>query len=188
MAVINDSTYAPFEDKMKKAINHLLDNFNTIRAGRANPKLLDRINVEYYGSPTPINQLANIQVPEARLMTVTPFDPSILKEIERALQSSDLGINPMNDGKILRLSFPPLTEERRKDLTKLVAKYGEEAKIVVRNVRREAIDYFKKLEKNKEISEDSLRDCEDRVQKLTDKYIKEIDKQVSEKDVELLSV
>ena len=188
MIEITKETYAPYEDKMTKVISHLKEDFNTIRAGRANPKVLDKIFVEYYGTMTPVNQIANIQVPEARLMTITPFDPSVLKGIEKAIQMSDLGINPMNDGKIIRLSFPSLTEERRKELTKTVAKHGEEAKIAVRNIRRDAIDHLKSLEKKKEISEDTLKDSEGEIQKLTDKYIAEIDKLVSEKDKELLAV
>jgi ribosome recycling factor len=185
---ITKATFDPYESKMKKVIIHLKENFNTIRAGRANPRVLDQIAVEYYGTTTPVNQIANIQVPEARLMTITPYDPSILQSIEKAIQVSDIGINPINDGKILRLAFPSLTEERRKELTKTVAKHGEEAKIAVRNIRREALDYLKGLEKNKEISQDILRDSEDRVQELTDKYVSEIDKLIEEKDKELLVV
>lgn len=188
MTEITNATFAPFEDKMTKVISHLKEDFNTIRAGRANPKVLDKIAVEYYGTMTPINQIANVQVPEARLMTITPFDPSVLKGIEKAIQISDLGINPMNDGKIIRLSFPALTEDRRKDLTKTVAKHGEEAKIAVRNIRRDALDYLKSLEKKKEISEDIFKDSENTVQKLTDKYISDIDKLIAEKDKELLVV
>ncbi len=185
---MNDSSYKPFEDKMSKAIENLKNNFNTIRAGRANPRVLDRITVDYYGTPTPINQIANIQVADARLITVSPYDPSVLKDLERAIQASDLGINPMNDGKIIRLAFPPLTEDRRKELTRTVSKYGEESKIAVRNVRREAIDHFKNLEKQKEISEDELKDHETGVQKLTDRFVENVDKLVEEKSAELLEV
>ncbi len=188
MTEITSATFEPYEDKMKKVISHLKEDFNTIRAGRANPKVLDKIAVEYYGTMTPINQIANIQVPEARLMTITPFDPTVLKGIEKAIQMSDLGINPMNDGRIIRLSFPALTEERRKELTKTVAKHGEEAKIAVRNIRRDAIDFLKSIEKKKEISEDTLKDSENEVQKLTNKYIAEIDNLIAEKDKELLVV
>lgn len=185
---ITKESYAAYEKKMKSTIHVLNDELNTIRAGRANPKVLEKITVEYYGVPTPLNQIANIQVPEARLMTIAPYDPTILKEIEKSIMVSDLGINPQNDGKIIRLSFPSLTEERRKELTKEVNKYGEEAKVAIRNVRREAIDYFKSLQKKKEISEDMLLDAEDEVQKLTDKYTGEIDKIILEKDKELMAV
>lgn len=188
MITITKDSFKEYESKMSKAIAHLKDNFNTIRAGRANPRVLDQISVEYYGAVTPINQIANIQVPEARLITISPYDASILKEIEKAIQMSDLGINPMNDGKIIRLSFPALTEDRRKELTKVVAKYGEETKIAIRNVRREALDYLKGLEKDKEISLDVLKDSEIIVQELTDKYVKQVDKLIEEKDKELLAV
>jgi len=188
MFEIKKETYAEYEHKMKKSINILNEDLNTIRAGRANPKVLDKITVEYYGVPTPMNQLANIQVPEARLITIAPFDPSILRDIERSILMSELGINPQNDGKIIRLSFPALTEERRKELTKVVNKHGEEAKVALRNIRREAIDRFKDLQKKKEISEDMLADANDEIQKLTDKYSAEIDKIVAEKDKELMAV
>lgn len=188
MVEITKETYAPYEDRMIKTINVLREDFNTIRAGRANPKVLDKIAVDYYGAPTPINQLANIQVPEPRMITITPYDASIMKGIEKALLMSDLGINPNNDGKIIRLVFPALTEERRKDLTKTVAKHGEEAKIAIRTVRREAIDRFKDMQKKRDISEDTLADTEVAVQKLTDKYITEIDRLIAEKDKELFTV
>lgn len=188
MVEITKETYAPYEDRMIKTINVLREDFNTIRAGRANPKVLDKIAVDYYGAPTPINQLANIQVPEPRMITITPYDSSILKGIEKAILTSDLGINPNNDGKIIRLVFPALTEERRKDLTKTVAKHGEEAKIAIRNIRREAIDRFKDMQKKRDISEDMLADTEVTVQKLTDKYIAEIDRIIAEKDKELFTV
>jgi len=188
MFEIKKDTYAAYEHKMKKTIHVLNEDLNTIRAGRANPKVLDKITVEYYGVPTLMNQLANIQVPEARLITITPFDPSILRDIERSILMSDLGINPQNDGKIIRLSFPALTEDRRKELTKVVNKHGEDAKVAIRNIRREALDKFKDLQKKKEISEDMLADANDEIQKLTDKYIAEIDKIITDKDKELMAV
>lgn len=188
MIEITKETYTPYENRMIKTINVLREDFNTIRAGRANPKVLDKIAVDYYGAPTPINQLANIQVPEPRMITITPYDASILKAIEKSLLTSDLGINPNNDGKIIRLSFPALTEERRKDLTKTVAKHGEEAKVAIRNIRREAIDRFKDMHKKKEISEDMLAVTEEAIQKLTDRFIAEIDRIIAEKDKELFTV
>jgi ribosome recycling factor len=188
MAEITKETYVPYEEKMMKVIHHLKEDFNTIRAGRANARVLDKIAVEYYGTMTPVNQLANIQVPEARMITITPFDPSILKAIEKAIQTSELGINPSNDGKIIRLVFPALTEDRRKELTNTVAKHGEEAKVAVRTIRRDAIDKFKAMEKKKEISVDMLLDAEDTIQKITDRYIGDIDKLIADKDKELLAV
>lgn len=188
MIEITKDSYVPYENRMIKTVALLKEDFNTIRAGRANPKVLDKIGIDYYGTHTPINQLANIQVPEPRMITITPFDPSVLKQIEKAIQTSELGINPNNDGKIIRLVFPALTEERRKELTKTVAKHGEEAKISVRNIRREALDKFKDLQKKKEISEDTMSEVEAAIQKLTDKYILEIDKNIAEKDRDLLNV
>ena len=188
MIEITRDVYIPYETRMTKTLNILKEDFNTIRAGRANPKVLDKIAIDYYGSQTPINQLANIQVPEPRMITITPFDPSALKNIEKAIQVSDLGINPNNDGKTIRLVFPSLTEDRRKELTKTVAKHGEEAKISIRAVRREAMEKFKDMQKKKEISEDTLVEVEDSVQKLTDRFISEIDKTVSDKDKDLLAV
>lgn len=188
MIEITKETFLSYENRMTKTLQILREDFNTIRAGRANPKVLDKIAIDYYGTSTPINQLANIQVPEPRMITITPFDPSVLKSIEKAIQVSELGINPTNDGKIIRLIFPTLTEERRKELTKTVAKHGEEAKIAIRNVRREAIDKFKDLHKKKEISEDVLADVEVTIQKITDKYIAETDKMIAEKDKDLLAV
>ncbi|MHB8964117.1 MAG: ribosome recycling factor [Saccharofermentanales bacterium] len=188
MIEITKELFIPYEEKMVKIISHLKEDFNTIRAGRANARVLDKIGVEYYGTMTPVNQLANIQVPEARMITITPFDPSILKAIEKAIQTSDLGINPNSDGKIIRLVFPSLTEDRRKELTRTVAKHGEEAKVSVRTVRRDAIEKFKGMEKKKEISVDMLADAEDQIQKITDIRINEIDKLIAEKDKELLAV
>ncbi|MHB1452431.1 MAG: ribosome recycling factor [Saccharofermentanales bacterium] len=188
MTEITNETFIPYEEKMLRIIGHLKEDFNTIRAGRANARVLDKIRVEYYGTMTPVNQLANIQVPEARMITITPFDPSILKAIEKAIQTSDLGINPNSDGKIIRLVFPSLTEDRRKELTKTVAKHGEEAKVSVRTIRRDAIERFKAMEKKKEISADMLADAEDRIQKITDIHISDIDRLIAEKDKELLAV
>lgn len=188
MTEITEESFQPFETRMDKVISHLKEDFNTIRAGRANPRVLDKLSIEYYGTPTPVTQLANVQVPEARMITITPFDPTTLKAIEKAIQISELGINPMNDGKIIRLVFPPLTEERRKELTKTVAKHGEEAKVAIRSIRREALEKFKGMEKKKEISADMLADAEDRIQQFTDVYIANVDKLIAEKDKELLAV
>lgn len=185
---ITDQSYQPFEEKMKMTIKVLEDTFNGIRAGRANPRLLDTISVPYYGVDTPLQQVANIQVPEARLITITPWESKTLKDIERAIQASDLGINPINDGKMIRLVFPQLTEERRKDLVREVSRLGEESKVAVRNIRREAIDLFKGYEKKKEISEDERFEAEDKVQKLTDRYIEQVDKTVERKNKELMEV
>lgn len=180
--------YKAIEIKMKKTISVLKEELAGLRAGRANPVLLDKINVDYYGVPTPISQLGSISVPEARMIVIQPWDAKILKEIEKAIQKSDLGINPNNDGKVIRLVFPVLTEERRKELTKTVRKYGEEAKIAIRAIRREAIDKFKVQEKNSEITEDDLKKREKDVQNYTDKYIGEIDKIVEAKEKEIMEV
>jgi len=176
------------ETRMEKCLDSLDRDFQTIRAGRANPKILNNITVEYYGTPTPLNQLASISVPEARLLTIQPFDPSILKEIEKAINVSDIGINPQNDGKIIRLSFPQLTEEHRKQLVKDVSKRGEEAKVAIRNVRRDAMDDIKKLKKNSEITEDDQKDGEKKLQDITDKYIKQVDVMAKKKEEEVLSI
>jgi ribosome recycling factor len=176
------------EESMKKSIRFLKEELATIRAGKANPKLVDKIQVNYYGTMTPINQLANISVPEPRMLIIQPWDANALKEIERAIQTSDLGINPTNDGKMIRLVIPVLTEERRKDLLKLVKKEIENCKIAVRNIRRETNDEIKKLEKQSEISKDDLKRAEDEMQKLTDKYISMIDDIYKDKEVEILEV
>jgi len=178
----------PFEDKMKKTLSVLKDEFVGIRAGRANPAILDKVLVDYYGVPTPVTQLGNVSVSEGRIIVIQPWDMSILKEIEKAIQKSDLGINPNNDGKVIRLIFPPLTEERRKELTKIVKKYGEEAKVAIRSIRRDAIEHFKNQKKNSFITEDDLKDAEKDIQNLTDKYIQEIDKTVDNKEKEILEV
>lgn len=177
-----------YEDKMDKTVHALEEDFNTIRAGRANPHVLDKITVDYYGQATPLQQVGNISVPESRLIQIQPWDASIVKEIEKAILASDLGITPQNDGKVIRLVFPDLTEERRKALAKEVKKKGEDSKVAIRNIRRDAIDHFKKLEKNSEITEDDLKDIEDEVQKLTDTYIKNIDEHVEDKTKDILTV
>ena len=178
----------PYEDKMKKTLANLEGELVTIRAGRANPNVLNKITVDYYGSPTPIQQVANVSVPEARMIQIQPWEKSLLKAIEKAIQTSDLGINPNNDGSCIRLIFPELTEDRRKELAKDVKKKGENAKVAVRNIRRDANDTFKKMEKNDEISEDDLKDAEEKIQKITDKAIEKIDKAVENKTKEVLTV
>lgn len=177
-----------FEDKMKKTVGSFENDLNSIRAGRANPHVLDKLTVNYYGVPTPIQQVGNISVPEARVIQIQPWETSLLKEIEKAIQTSDLGINPTNDGKVVRLVFPELTEERRKELTKEVKKKGEESKVAIRNIRRDAVDTFKKSQKSSEITEDDLKELEEKIQKLTDKYIAEVEKVIEKKDKEILSV
>lgn len=176
-----------YDEKMTKTYNNLLSEFGSIRAGRANPHVLDRIMVDYYGSPTPIQQVGNVNVPEPRMIQIQPWESSLLKAIEKAIMTSDLGINPTNDGKVIRLVFPELTEERRKDLAKEVKKKGEAAKVAVRNIRRDANDAFKKL-KGSDVSEDTIKELEEQVQKLTDKYIKEVDKAIDEKSKEIMTV
>lgn len=179
---------AKFQEKMEKTMDSLANEFNTIRAGRANPHVLDRIMVDYYGSPTPVAQVGNISVPEARILQIQPWDTTVLKAIEKAIHESDLGLNPSNDGKIIRLVFPELTEERRKELTKETKKKGENAKVAVRNIRREALDTFKKMQKNNEITEDEYTSMETDVQKLTDKFVEEVDRHIEVKNKEILSV
>ena len=179
---------AVYEEKMKKTLAALDSEFATIRVGRANPKVLDKITVDYYGTPTPINQIGNITVPEARLIEIKPWESSLLKAIEKAINTSELGINPSNDGKVIRLSFPQLTEEHRKNLQKDISKRGEEAKVAIRNVRRDANESLKAAEKNKEISEDENKNAQDDIQKLTDKYIAELDKVLDNKEKEIMEV
>ena len=183
-----NETIKPYETKMQKSLDALEREYTTIRAGRANPHVLDRITVEYYGTPTPLQQVGNVTVPEPRMIQIQPWDASLIKEICKAIQTSDLGINPNTDGKVIRLVFPELTEERRKDLVKEVKKKGEGAKVAVRNIRRDANDAFKKLGKGKEVSEDEVKELEENVQKLTDKYIKDIDKAIEEKSKEIMTV
>ena len=175
------SEYQEFENKMKKTCDALESQFATIRAGRANSAVLDQITVDYYGVPTPINQVASIATPDARSLLIQPWDGSILKGIEKAIMTSDLGIHPQNDGRMIRLVFPPLTEERRLDLVRQTKKYGEEAKVAIRNIRRDAIEKFKKMQKSSEITEDDYKNTEKDIQKLTDDFIKEIDKIMSKK-------
>ena len=177
-----------YEEKMEKSINAMMDEFASIRAGRANPHVLDKIKVDYYGTPTPIQQVGNISVPEARMIVIQPWEKSMIKAIEKAIQASDLGINPSNDGSVNRLVFPELTEDRRKELAKDVKKKGEAAKVAVRNIRRDANEAFKKQEKNNEISEDDLKDATEQIQKITDKAIEKIDKAVENKTKEILTV
>ena len=174
--------------RMDKALEHLSEEFGAVRAGRANAKVLDRITVEYYGSETPLNGVATISSPDARTLVIQPWDTSLLKEIQKSIQASDLGINPQNDGKVIRLVFPQLTEERRKELTKQVKKYAEEAKVAMRNIRRDGMDYVKKLKKNSEITEDDLKSAEKDIQNLTDKYCKKVDEKVKEKEAEIMEI
>lgn len=176
-----------YEDKMDKTLELLLDEFASIRAGRANPHVLDKIKVDYYGTPTPIQQVGNITVPEARILQIAPWEKSLIKDIEKAIMMSDVGITPSNDGSLIRLVFPELTEERRKELVKDIKKRGEENKVAIRNTRRDGNDALKKLAKS-EVSEDEIKDMEEQLQKLTDKFIKEIDKLVEEKSKEILTV
>jgi len=177
-----------FEDKMAKSLENLSSELATIRAGRANPHVLDKISVDYFGTPTPINQVGNITVPEARQLQISPWDKSLLKSIEKAIQVSDIGINPTNDGNVIRLIFPELTEERRKTLSKDVRKKGEDFKIAIRNIRREGMDEYKKQEKKSEITEDELKTLEDKLQKATDKSIMEIDKMIETKTKDIMSI
>ena len=176
------------ESRMKKTVGSFTEALQSIRAGRANTTLLDKIHVEYYGQQTPINQVASLSAPEPRLLSIQPWDASLIPEIEKAILKSDLGITPSNDGKIIRLVIPQLTEERRKDLTKLVGKYAEEAKVSIRNIRRDAMEEIKKAEKSKEISEDDKSSYEEDIQKLTDKYTKEVDKVAENKEKELMEI
>ena len=177
----------PFEEKMKKTIGNLDGELSAIRAGRANPNVLNKIMVDYYGTPTPIQQVANVSVPEARMIQIQPWEKKIIKDIEKAILMSDIGINPTNDGTVIRLVFPELTEERRKELVKDVKKKGEASKVAVRNIRRDGNDAFKKL-KGTDVSEDEIQDLEDQIQKLTDKYIKEVDAAVDAKSKEVMTV
>ena len=177
-----------YDDKMIKTIEVVKANFASVRAGRANAGVLDRIMVEYYGTPTPLNQVAAIASPDPRTLTIQPWDGTLLRAIEKAIQTSDLGINPQNDGRVIRLAFPQLTEERRKELTKQVHKYGEDGKVAMRNVRREAMDAFKKAEKKGEITEDDLKQLEKDIQTLTDKECKALDELTAKKEKELMAV
>ena len=183
-----DQRLAVFDEKMGKTMNNLAEEFGGIRAGRANPHVLDKLRVDYYGTPTAIQQVANVSVPEPRMIQIQPWDASLIKEICKAIQTSDLGINPTNDGKTVRLLFPELTEERRKELAKDVKKKGENAKVAIRNIRRDANDSFKKLAKEEDVSEDEIKQLEDQAQKMTDKYIADVDRAVEAKTKEILTV
>lgn len=180
--------FTEFSRKMDRTLEHLGEDFDAVRAGRANAKVLDRISVEYYGSETPLNGVATISSPDARTLVITPWDTKLLKEIQKAIQMSGLGINPQNDGRVIRLIFPQLTEERRKDLSKQVKKYAEDAKVAMRNIRRDGMDYVKKLKKNNEITEDDQKKAEKDLQDMLDKYIKKVDAALAAKDKELMSI
>ena len=180
--------FKEFEKKMKKTLEVLEESFGGVRAGRANAKVLDRITVEYYGQETPLNGVATISSPDARTLVIQPWDGKLLKDIQKAIQMSDLGINPQNDGRVIRLAFPQLTEERRKDLTKQVKKYAEEGKIAMRNIRRDGMDYIKNLKKKSEISEDDQKQAEKELQDLLDKYIKKVDDALAVKEKELMAI
>lgn len=177
-----------YEEKMNKTILALEEDYNNIRAGRANPHLLDKLQIDYYGVPTPVAQVGSVSVPEARLLQIQPWDVSVLSDIEKAINSSDIGINPINDGKTIRLAFPELTEERRKDITKDIKKKGEASKVAIRNIRRDAIDHFKKAKKDSIITEDDLNDIEKDIQKMTDNFIKVIDTHIDNKSKDILSI
>ena len=183
-----DERIQKYEEKMKKTLASLESELMTIRAGRANPHVLDRLRIDYYGTPTPIQQVGNVTVPEARMIVIQPWEKSLLKEIEKAILVSDLGINPTNDGNVIRLVFPELTEERRKDLAKDVKKKGEGAKVAIRNIRRDAMDSIKKMEKAGDISEDDLKQGEEKIQKITDKMIEKVDKAIETKTKEIMTV
>ncbi len=180
--------FTEFSRKMDRTLEHLGEDFDAVRAGRANAKVLDRISVEYYGSETPLNGVATISSPDARTLVITPWDTKLLKDIQKAIQTSDLGINPQNDGRVIRLIFPQLTEERRKELSKQVKKYAEDAKVAMRNIRRDGMDYVKKLKKNNEITEDDQKKAEKDLQDMLDKYIKKVDAALAAKDKELMSI
>lgn len=183
-----EETLLMYEEKMEKTVSVLKSDFNTIRAGRANPHVLDKIRVDYYGVPTPIQQVGNVSVPEPRMILIQPWDKSMIKAIEKAIMTSELGINPGNDGSAIRLIFPEMTEDRRKELSKEVKKKGDNAKVAVRNIRRDANDAFKKMNKAGDITEDELETAEDEIQKLTDKYVAMIDKEVDKKSADILTV
>ena len=183
-----DEMYLLGEEKMEKAISQMKREFASVRTGRANPAILDKVIVEYYGAPTPIRQMAQVSVSEGTTLVITPFDKSIMKELEKAIIKAELGVTPNNDGVCVRLNFPPLTEERRKETAKDVKKYGEDAKVAVRNARRDMLDYLKKIEKDENMPEDAVKDNQDKIQKLTDKYVGIIDSLVAEKEKEVLTV
>ena len=176
------------KETMNKSINARGNEFASIRAGRANPGVLDKVMVDYYGAPTPVNQMAAVSVSEARILVIQPWDKSTLKLIEKAIQASDIGIQPVNDGNVIRLAFPQLTEDRRKELCKSIKKYGEECKVTVRSIRRDTMEKYKTMKKNSEITEDDLKDCEKKVQDLTDKMCADVDKMVADKEKEIMTV
>ncbi len=176
------------KSKMEKSISVMLSDFSAIRAGRANPNVLDKVKVDYYGAPTPVNQMAAVSVAEARVLVITPWDKTTLKAIEKAIQASDIGINPQNDGQVIRLTFPQLTEDRRKEIVKDVKKGGEDTKVAIRSIRRDAMEKIKAMKKNSEITEDEQKDGEEAIQKMTDKFCKEVDEHVAEKEKEILSI
>lgn len=180
--------FTNIEERMKKTISVYDENLSEIRAGRANPAILNKVTVDYYGTQTPINQLAGISVPEARLIVIQPWDMGVLKEVERAILASDIGITPNNDGKVIRLNFPELNEERRKEIVKEIRKMSEDAKVAVRQIRRDGLDEFKKMQKDSLITEDDLKQAEDQIQKLTDKYVEEVDKLTLNKEKEIMTV
>ena len=180
--------YTNLKERMEKSIGAFKEKLSEIRAGRANPAILNKVKIDYYGTPTPINQVAGVSVPEARLIVIQPWDVSVLKDIEKAILASDIGLNPNNDGKVIRLAFPELTEERRKDLAKEIRKIAEEAKVSIRAIRRDGMDEAKAKQKNSEITEDELKSAETEIQKITDKYIDEIDKILADKEKEIMSV
>ncbi len=183
-----DELFVNGEEKMEKAIEQLNREFKTVRTGRANPNILDRVHVDYYGAPTPLRQMAQVTVQDGTTLVIAPFDKSILKEVEKALTKAELGVMPNNDGVVIRMMFPPLTEERRKETAKDVKKFGEESKVAIRNVRRDMSDALKKLEKSENLPEDVVKDNQDKIQKLTDKYTGKIESMVSEKEKEVLTV
>lgn len=183
-----DAVFTKAKEKMEKCLDALNRDYKAVRAGRANPAILDRVTVDYYGTPTPINQMAAISVPEPRMLMIQPWDASTLKDIEKAINTAEIGINPSNDGKVIRLAFPALTEERRKELVKDISKRGEEAKVAVRNVRRDAMDDIKKLKKDNEITEDDQKSGEKKLQDITDSYIKQVEEMVKKKEDEVLSI
>ena len=183
-----DARIEPYETKMNKTMSNLAGELAGIRAGRANPHLLDKITVNYYGAPTPLQQVANVTVPEARMLQIQPWEPNLIKDIPKAINQSNIGINPNNDGKVIRLIFPELTEERRKEIAKDVKKKGEEAKVAIRNIRRDAMDSFKKMKKAGDVSEDEIKDLENETQKLTDSFIKKVDEAIDAKTKEVMTV
>lgn len=182
-----DERIKVYQDKMQSSFDYMVSEFGTIRAGRANPHVLDKVRVNYYGTPSPVQQVGNISVPEPRIIQIAPWDKSLIKDIEKAIMSSDVGITPSNDGSVIRLVFPELTEERRKDLVKEVKKKGEDCKVAIRNIRRDGNEAFKKLSKT-EVSEDEIKDLEDQLQKITDKFVKEVDAAIEEKSADILKV